>query len=117
MISPLLLKNVKILALGAALALTLLLLPATPLKAAPEGHQALKLMGKADRLVQNRTLSLNKLPGAQSPTAPSADSRDQLEAGTGGQRQKGAGIFFNMKREVEVESEIWHGSTGLQINW
>lgn len=111
------LKNAKFLAVSAAAGIAFLLWSAPMATAAPGEHQALRLMGKSSRARQNTFMSLKKLPDRRAEASGQAGSAAPDQFGQSQQRQKGAEIFFDMKREVEVESDTWHGSTGLQINW
>ncbi len=77
-------------------------------------HNALRLLGKSVG-GPAKILSLKKQlrPQENSPKAGPDYNRQGQSSTNGGQ---GAGLFFDLQREVEVEAETWHGSTGLQIN-
>lgn len=102
--------------LATALA-ALSLLPAATALASPDRHNPLKLLGKGGQVSSGKILSFKKQIRDQQEARRESSAKTEQSGQGSTNPGKGAGLFFDLQREVEVESDTWHGSTGLQINW
>lgn len=102
------------LALAALAAVTFSGAPLAP--AAPDGHQALKLMGKPAGTITGQVLSIKPRPAADGYRR-TFDQRDYYDKTSVVKKNHGADVFVDMNRQMAEDSESWRGTAGMQINW